>query len=123
MRMNVLMVILIGTISVVGCHNDRRASPEGGSTPRTTSGTEMMDIEPIFRQHYDSHYAKTGYSYAQYRPAYRYGFDLASDSRNQNMEWATIERAALRGWDSSKMGEWEQYKDAVRYGWEVRRNK
>jgi len=34
-----------------------------------------------------------------------------------------MERAASRGWDSSKMGDWDRYKEAVRYGWDTKRNK
>ena len=121
MRTNVLIVILIGTVTLAGCHSTSQKGSSASS--QTMSGHEAMDVDPVFRRHYDSHYANSGYSYAQYRPAYRYGFDLASDSRSPNMDWTTIEAAALRGWDSSKMGEWEQYKEAVRYGWEIGRKK
>jgi len=83
--------------------------------------SEMADIgryEPDFRQDYESNFANSGYSYDQYRPAYRYGYELASDPRYASSDWSGVEMQARRSWDEGTMGPWERYKDAVRYGWE-----
>jgi hypothetical protein len=84
-------------------------------------GAELAEItryEPDFRQNYESNFANTGYGYDQYRPAYRYGFELAKDPRYDGMDWKTLEMQAHRNWNEGTMGPWNRYKDAVRYGWE-----
>jgi len=106
----------------------------GGKNPRASEtalvivpvepmapASEMADIgryEPDFRQDYESNFANSGYSYDQYRPAYRYGYELASDPRYASSDWSGVEMQARRSWDEGTMGPWERYKDAVRYGWE-----
>jgi len=74
--------------------------------------------EPQFKDHYQAHYAASGYDYNQYRPAYQRGFELALDPRYAAMDWSALEPQARRSWNDSTMGLWDQYKDAVRYGWE-----
>ena len=79
---------------------------------------QLKQQEPQFKEHYDHHYASSGYGYNQYRPAYQYGYELAMDTRYKSMEWSILELQARKGWDESTMGLWDQYKDAVRFGWE-----
>jgi hypothetical protein len=82
---------------------------------------EMADIgryEPDFRQNYENNFANSGYGYDQYRPAYRYGYEMASDSRYNASDWSDIEMQARRNWNEGTLGPWERYKDAVKYGWE-----
>jgi len=84
-------------------------------------GAELAEItryEPDFRQNYENNFANTGYGYDQYRPAYRYGFEMAKDPRYDGMDWNTLEMQAHRNWNEGTMGPWNRYKDAVRYGWE-----
>jgi hypothetical protein len=106
----------------------------GGKNPRASEtalvivpvepmapASEMADIgryEPDFRQDYESNFANSGYGYDQYRPAYRYGYEMASDSRYNASDWSDIEMQARRNWNEGTLGPWERYKDAVRYGWE-----
>jgi hypothetical protein len=102
---------------------DRRDQEVGlrRDADRLPPGAELAEItryEPDFRQNYESHFADTGYGYDQYRPAYRYGFELAKDPRYDGMDWNTLEMQAHRNWDEGTMGPWNRYKDAVRYGWE-----
>ena len=79
---------------------------------------QLKQHEPEFKDHYDHHYAGSGYGYNQYRPAYQYGYELAMDTRYRTMEWSTLELQARRGWDEATLGLWDRYKDAVRFGWE-----
>jgi hypothetical protein len=53
---------------------------------------------------------------------FRYGYDLASDSRYQG-DWSTVEADARRGWEEKNPGTWEQVKDSVRYSWDKVRGK
>lgn len=130
-----LPLIALLCLALVACQSDRdrtgsaQARPaadimnespaRGSAAPAQAHDREFSQAERAFRQHYDSHYAGTGYAYSQYRPAYRYGFDLGADERYKNMDWEMVERLAWRGWDNSAMGDWKQYQDAVRYGWET----
>lgn len=74
--------------------------------------------EPRFREHYDAALVATGFTYNQYRPAYRYGYNLATDARYQDRSWDEIETDARHGWEDYNQGTWEDFKDAVRRGWE-----
>ena len=91
---------------------------EADSLPPGAELAEITRYEPDFRQNYESNFANTGYGYDQYRPAYRYGFELAKDPRYDGMDWNTLEMQAHRNWNEGTMGPWNRYKDAVRYGWE-----
>ncbi|OQW30991.1 MAG: hypothetical protein A4E19_20720 [Nitrospira sp. SG-bin1] len=74
--------------------------------------------ESMFKTHYQSHYAASGYDYNHYRLAYKYGFDLARDPDNQKMNWNSIEPQARQNWNEGIMGRWSQHHQAVLYGWE-----
>ena len=95
-----------------------RLRRDAESLPPGAELAEITRYEPDFRQNYESNFANTGYGYDQYRPAYRYGFELAKDPRYDGMDWNTLEMQAHRNWNEGTMGPWTRYKDAVRYGWE-----
>jgi hypothetical protein len=95
-----------------------RLRRDADSLPPGAELAEITRYEPDFRQNYESNFANTGYGYDQYRPAYRYGFELAKDPRYDGMDWNTLEMQAHRNWNEGTMGPWNRYKEAVRYGWE-----
>jgi hypothetical protein len=55
-------------------------------------------------------------SYEHYAPAYRYGYLLAYDQRYSDKEWFIIEAAVRRDWEKQNQGTWEQFVEAVGYG-------
>jgi uncharacterized protein (TIGR02271 family) len=71
-----------------------------------------------FETHYRTNYANTGRSFATYEPAYRYGYGLAGRSNWRGRTWTQIEPEVRRDWESRNQGPWEDFKDAVRNGWE-----
>jgi len=82
------------------------------------SGSSSGANDP-FRTHYQTHYANTGRAYDDYAPAYQYGSTLANDTRYKGRDWSAIESDARRDWETSHRGSaWENFKDAVRHGWE-----
>jgi len=95
MRTSALIALILMMMTVTGCQTDRR-TPQGVSASTPAPESDAMDVEQTFRRHYDSHFSNTGYAYSQYRPAYRYGYDLASDPEYRNQEWSAIERTAPR---------------------------
>jgi hypothetical protein len=93
----------------------------GYSTATSTgAGTNnLTEYEPFFRNHYQMHYANSGNTYAQYEPAYRYGYILAVEERPYGDDWDAIEPEARRYWSQNYPDTpWEKFKDAVHYGWQ-----
>jgi len=88
------------------------------------SGMEQASIgdlsayEADFRRNYESNYADSGLSYDEYRPAYRYGYDLAKDPRYSNKNWDSIEPQAKRNWEEGGKGSWNKYEQAIKYAWQ-----
>ncbi|MCP9463485.1 MAG: hypothetical protein NNA25_01665 [Nitrospira sp.] len=78
----------------------------------------FKEFESSFQAHYQSHYASSGFDYNHYRLAYKYGFDLARDQESRKVTWNLVEPQARAQWDERTLGAWNQYREAVRYGWE-----
>ena len=77
------------------------------------------DYDDEFRSDWNTRFATMGGTYDDYAPAYRYGSTLGADTRYQGRSWDDIESDARGDWqtrypDSS----WENFKAAVRHGWE-----
>ena len=105
----------------------RTTAPTAGRTqPRTTPTTataapvdrRFEDYEADFQRHHRTASAGREQSYAQCAPAYRYGYALATEPRYAGRDWSTIEAEARRDWQARHQGNWDEFKDAVRYGWE-----
>jgi uncharacterized protein (TIGR02271 family) len=87
----------------------------------TRSATRVAGVEPYdadFRQHHTSIFASSGGAYADYEPAYRYGYTLGTEERYRGRDWSALESDARRDWEARHTGTWDRYKDAIRYGWE-----
>ena len=83
---------------------------------------DYADFETGYRQHYQTTFGNSGREYDWYSPAYRYGYNLASDERWDEYEtWEELEAEARRDWESrgdGLGGAWDDFKDAIRRGWE-----
>lgn len=80
---------------------------------------QYNEFEPMFRQHYQNNLSNTDYSYDNYHTAYTYGYDLANSSRYQDYDWNRLEPEARRHWETQNLDSpWEDFKDAIRAGWE-----
>jgi hypothetical protein len=84
----------------------------------TMSGTDFDVYSDRFRNDFATNYSSTGYTYEQYQPAYRYGYDLARDERYREYDWTRLEPEARRYWDERNPGTWDRFKNAVRHAWE-----
>jgi len=111
----------------------RKDAHERTETVRDTVRRTDVDIEQTdggsgngynayssgFRQHFQSNYANRGYQYERYEPAYRYGYTLASEERYRGRDWSQIEADARRDWERNhRDSAWDDFKDAVRHGWQ-----
>ena len=82
------------------------------------SAEAWSTLEPDFRRNYRTTYVNAGLSYEQVQPAYRYGYELAQNPQSGGADWNAIEPQAKQTWESRRKGSWDQYRDAVRHGWE-----
>jgi hypothetical protein len=73
--------------------------------------------EADFHRHYRQHCAEHDGSYVQYRPAYRYGYDLAVHTRYGSGTWVQIELEVRTLWEARNPGTWEQFTSAIQYAW------
>ena len=92
--------------------------PEGATTAqRATAPQDFATYDATFREHYTTAFATSGAAYADYEPAYRYGYELGTNERYRGRDWAVLEAEARRDWEVRHPNTWERFKDAVRYGW------
>jgi hypothetical protein len=105
---------------------DRDAGPHTAPVPGATVGTQATTATRDFasyvddyRRHYGTTFASSGAPYTDYEPAYRYGYDLATNERYRGRDWTSFEADARRDWEQRHPGSsWERFKDAIRYGWD-----
>jgi uncharacterized protein (TIGR02271 family) len=81
------------------------------------SGGAAFD-DSDFRVDFKKRYATSGESYDTYLPAYRYGYDMASDPRYKGRSFDQVESDLRAEYERRyPRSTWEKMKDAIRYGW------
>lgn len=77
------------------------------------------EYDAHFQKHYQqAPYYSSGREWADYQPAYRYGYDTYGAHRGQRFE--DVEDRLERDWDDAKATSrlaWAEARDAVRDGW------
>jgi stress response protein YsnF len=94
---------------------DVKVEQDGMSHATDEHGFETYDAD--FRKHHASTFASSGMAYTDYEPAYRYGYTLSADPRYRSYKWPKLEAEARREWEARHGSTWQQYRDAVHYGW------
>ncbi len=80
---------------------------------------DLTHDDDEYRRHYTSSYGTSGRSYDEYRPAYQYGSQLASDARYQGRSFDDVEDTLRTDYlRNNPNSTWDNVKGAVRYGWE-----
>jgi uncharacterized protein (TIGR02271 family) len=82
------------------------------------SGAGKTNYDTDYRNDYKTRFASRGRDYDYYAPAYQFGSTYASDSRYQDRDWSMVEKDARRDWEARGQGKWEDFKDAIQYGWD-----
>jgi hypothetical protein len=59
----------------------------------TADYADFNTYDDRFRTHFQSNYT-SDYTYEQVQPAYRYGYDLATDERYMDRDWDDVEPEA-----------------------------
>jgi hypothetical protein len=79
----------------------------------------QRDDDAAFRAHWRREYADAGGSYDDAAPAYAYGAAMASSGAVTGLHWADVEEPLRLDWTRRHPGQrWEQFRAAVRNGWE-----
>jgi len=83
----------------------------------------FTNMETNFRNHFNQNYNKSGATYEQYRPAYQYGYTLASNPQYKSGQWNQYEPQFRQQWEQQYPNNaWNQYRDVIMYGWNRGRN-
>jgi len=102
-------------------HTDVDVQREPETAPQTRRVTAIQDFATYtddFRKHHITAFGTSGVAYAEYEPAYRYGYELGTNERYRGRDWAALEAEARRDWEARHPSTWERFKDAIRYGWD-----
>ncbi len=82
----------------------------------TATGTAFDDSD--FRRDFQTNYGTSGASYDTYSPAYRYGYDMASDPRYKGKSFSAVESQLRSDYGSRYPGStWDKMKNSIQYGW------
>jgi len=56
-------------------------------------------------------------------PGYQFGSTYATDTRYRNRDWNDVEADMRRDWSTRGHGNWEEFKDKIREGWDKARGR
>ncbi len=87
-----------------------------GSHGRASADAASQGEDETFRSHYESNFSANG-DFEDYEPAYRYGFDLASESEFQGKPWNDARGDIKRRWDEERNEPWYKFDGAVEHGY------
>ncbi|HEU4329191.1 MAG TPA: hypothetical protein VFS21_38990 [Roseiflexaceae bacterium] len=76
------------------------------------------DYDGRFRDFYNAHLTRSGYTYEQCGPVFRFAYALGRDRRYNRHDWPHVEREARRLWEERNPNSWDRFKDAICYAWE-----
>jgi hypothetical protein len=76
----------------------------------------VSDVD--YQRHFASRYAGIDEDYGRHLHAYRYGATLSGVPEYHNHDWDTVEIWAKEDWKTKSNQDWDNVKDAIRYGWE-----
>jgi uncharacterized protein (TIGR02271 family) len=96
-----------------------RTATTAATTATTATGVRAFDAyRTDFRTHWQGRYGTGADKYETYEPAYRYGYNLATDKRYSSGDWSGVESTAHTAWEKHNPGTWEKFKDVVRHGFD-----
>jgi uncharacterized protein (TIGR02271 family) len=99
-------------------HTDVKVEQTPGTQGRTNAQETTFD-DSDFRTDFQKRYSTSGTSYDTYLPAYRYGYDMASDARYKGRSFDEVQSDLRTDYGRRYPNStWEKMKDAIRYGWD-----
>jgi uncharacterized protein (TIGR02271 family) len=95
-------------------HTEVDVQPVTGTA--TGAGAAFDDSD--FRRDFQTNYGTGGASYDTYAPAYRYGYDMASDPRYKGKSFPDVENDLRSDYGRRYPNStWDQMKNSIQYGW------
>ena len=79
-------------------------------------GRDWSPYDRDFRSHFFLTYSDCNLPYEDYAPAYRYGYQLASDERYDKKDWYEVETQVQQAWERQHETVWMTVVDAISYG-------
>ena len=70
-----------------------------------------------FDRHFRAFYAGQDYGFDFFKPAYRYGFELAMAHEYTGEDWSEQYDNMRTTWQSTNPDTWDAVEDAVKHGW------
>ena len=121
--------IVTGEVSL-GKEVNMREETVGGEVRRVRVEVEQIADDTFtreaeqFRTHYNTAYAKSGKSYDDYDPAYKYGYAAAGTYGDRDYDSLEGDlRSDYEGrYGADNDSAWDDVKDAVRHGWNRAKN-
>lgn len=71
-----------------------------------------------FHNFYTTNLSNSGASYENLKPAFKYGYSLATREPFRSSPWSAVEADTRRIWEEKNPGTWEQNKAVIKYAWE-----
>jgi uncharacterized protein (TIGR02271 family) len=100
-------------------HSEVDVERMGEERGREAGEITFEGLESTYRHHFDRSYgSRAGTDYDRYRPAYRFGYDLARAERYRDQSWDSVEPDARRMWERQNGDTWNDVRDAVHEGWQ-----
>jgi hypothetical protein len=109
------------TVQATARRTEVEVEPVGAAHAQEARSFDAYEAD--FRTHATTAGASRGQVYEHWAPAYRYGYELASDPRSRGRDWAAVEAEARRNWEQRHRGTWEEMKDAIRHAWDAVRGR
>ena len=79
--------------------------------------SRFEQFEPQLQAHYKENYGDEDHDFSDYSRGYRYGMGLAENEQYHGKAWNDIEEDAGNQWESQEASSWDNFKEAVRFGW------
>lgn len=73
--------------------------------------------DALFQDDYQTNYASAGTTFEMYRPAYSFGYKVATRPEFRGLDWSVIEPQVRTLWEGTNPNSWETYRSAIQTGW------
>lgn len=103
------------------CTAEEMADERRWQATEEKPGRQWNPYDRDFRSHFYQTYSEGSLPYEAYAPAYRYGYQLASDELYDKKDWCEIETHAQQTWERQGESRWATVVDAISYGFSTGR--
>lgn len=107
----------------VATHDRMVAASDDAHSADTNTANDYGNFETYadsFRDHYDERHADaSAQSYEAHQPYYRYGYDVALDSRFSGNNWNDSESTIRADWEQNNPDQnWDDVRDPIAFAWD-----